>query len=239
MKKNLLVAALLMSASFAAFGQGTIVFNNRQTTAGSGAQQAVVAPVFGVDPDPALNGPRYQEKKGNPTATWNGSNGPTPAPLGTQTYGGTPLRGTGFTAQLWGANNQKTDAELQLVSSTSFRTATTASLQGFITPPALNPVVTDTPSDSNSRAKFELRVWDNQGGTILTWADALLAQAQGRTAAGSSGIFLVDFQLGGSVAPNLVGLQSFQLYMTPIPEPSVIALGVLGAGCLFLLRRRK
>jgi len=232
MKKNLLVAALLMSAASAAFAQGTIIFNNRQTTAGTGAQQPVVAPVFGVDPANP-----NQEKRGNPTATWNGSNGPTPAPLGTQTYGGTPLRGTGFTAQLWGANSQKTDAELQLISSTSFRTATTASLQGFITPPALNPVVTDTPSDSASRAKFELRVWDNQGGTILTWTDALLAQAQGRTAAGSSGIFLVDFQLGGSVAPNLVGLQSFQLYT--VPEPSVIALGVLGAGCLFLLRRRK
>jgi len=222
-----------MSASFAAFGQGTIIFNNRQTTAGTGAQQPVVAPVFGVDPANPT-----QPKKGNPTATWNGSNGPTPAPLGTQTYGGTPLRGTGFTAQLWGANSQKSDSELILVSSTSFRTASTASLQGFITPPALNPVVTDTPSDSNSRAKFQLRVWDNQGGTILTWVDALVAQAQGRTAAGSSDIFLVDFQLGGSVAPNLVGLQSFQLFNV-VPEPSVIALGVLGAGCLFLLRRRK
>lgn len=236
MKKNLLVAALLVSASFAAFGQGTIVFNNRQTTAGTGAAAPVVAPIFGMDPaNPTLR------KTGNPTATWNGSNGPTPAPLGTQTYAGVPLRGTGFTAQLWGANSVKADTELLLVASTTFRTATTASLQGFINPLAggVNPPVSDTPSSATERAKFQIRVWDNVGGTIQTWTDALTAWQEGRIQAGWSDIFLVDFQLGQGtgLAPNLVGLQSFNL--TQIPEPSVIALGVLGAGCLFLLRRRK
>jgi len=238
MKKNLLVAALLMSASFAAFGQGTIVFNNRQTTAGTGPSTPVVAPIFGVDaaaPDVA--------KHGNPTTAWNGTSGPNPAPAGNQTYGGTPLRGTGFTAQLWGANQTKTDAELFLIASTTFRTAATASLQGFINPlpGGVNPPVSDTPSAATERAKFELRVWDNKGGTIASWDQALIEWAAGRTALGRSGVFLVDYQLGQGtgLAPNLIGLESFNLTQLPVPEPSVIALGVLGAGCLFLLRRRK
>jgi hypothetical protein len=44
--------------------------------------------------------------------------------------------------------------------------------------------------------------------------------------------------LGGEVTPppNLIGLTPFQFFL--IPEPSVLALGVLGAATL-LLRRRK
>jgi len=48
-------------------------------------------------------------------------------------------------------------------------------------------------------------------------------------------IFTTRDQLGGGVVlpPTLVGLQSFQLFL--IPEPSVMAIGVIVAGWLLLL----
>jgi hypothetical protein len=230
MTKNLLVAALLVSA-VGAFGQGAINFNNRATTTGTGPDAPVVAPIFGVDPAcPTC------EKQGNPTSNWNGTTGPTPVPAGTQVYGGVPLRGTGFSVTLWGANATKTDDQLVEISRTVFRTATTLSLQGFIVTPATAPILQDTPSDATSRAKFQVRVWDNQGGTITSWQQVL---DNPNVARGFSSVFTVPFQLGAGTTPppNLIGLESFQLFI--VPEPSVIALGVLGAGCLFLLRRRK
>jgi hypothetical protein len=227
MRKNLLVVSLLMSA-LGAFGQGTINFNNRVTT-GAGAQAPVVAPIFNVNPANPL-----EQKSGNPVSTWNGTDGPTPVPAGTQTYAGAPLVGTGFTAQLWG--NDVTEIDLVLISSTTFTTRTEANRVGFITAPAAAPAVPGVVGASSERAKFELRVWDNRGGTITSWAQVLQNPDVAR---GSSGVFTVDFPLGlgTTLPPTLQGLQSFQLSI--VPEPSVIALGVLGAGCLFLLRRRK
>lgn len=86
---------------------------------------------------------------------------------------------------------------------------------------------------------FEVRVWENLGGTIASYSAATAAGAQ----YGSSGAF----QLGGSSpglgnpggnppspAPALVGMNSFSL----VPEPSTYALLALGAAALFLRRRK-
>jgi len=232
MKKNLLVAALLLSA-IGAFGQGAITFNNRNTAAGTGGAAPVVAPIFGIDPTD------NQAKQGNPAANWNGTSGPTPVPLGTQVYRGVPLAGSGFTAQLWAADSQAADSALAPIATTSFRTITTLAFQGFLLPLATSPVVPGVASDATSRAKFQLRVWDNKGGTITSWTQ-VTDPANNLVGRGSSTIFTVPFQLGAGTTtpPNLIGLESFQLFSI-VPEPSVIALGALGAGCLLLLRRRK
>jgi hypothetical protein len=232
MKNSVALAALLASA-IGVFGQGAITFNNRNTTAGSGGAAPVVAPIFGMDPaDPTA------EKQGNPAANWNGTSGPTPVPLGTQVYGGTPLNGSGFTAQLWAADSQAPDSAMAAIATTSFRRTTLLSFQGFLLPLATSPVVPGVASDAASRAKFQLRVWDNKGGTITSWQQ-LIDPASGVVARGWSTIFTVPFQLGAGTTtpPHLIGLESFQLFV--VPEPSVIALGALGAGCLLLLRRRK
>jgi len=229
MKKNLLVAALLISA-VGAFGQGSINFNNRAT---SGSPAPVVSPIFGQDP----NDPN-RPKQGNPA-----SYAVTPVPVGTQTYGGSPLVGTGFTIALWGANTQQPDSALTdpasvPISVGTFRVTTNPSLMGFNQPPATSPVVPGVVGGTTDRAKFIVRAWDNKGGTITTWAQVL--QNPTGIAHGESTIFTVNQTLGLAptiTPPNMQGWESFQLYT--VPEPSVIALGVLGAGCLFLLRRRK
>jgi len=220
MKKNLLVIAGLLCATAGAFAQGSIQFNNRvvnTTTA------AVVAPIYGVE-------------TANPTVAkhGNGATGPTtPIPTGTQQYSGPALVGTGFTASIW-ARPAGSGAAFVQAATTPFRATTSSTLFGFWTVPSTAVVLPNVPSDPTVRAEILIRVWDNQGGQVTDWATAL----QRNAAHGESLSFVVSDQLGGGVVlpPTLRGLESFQL---TVPEPSVIALGVLGAGCLFLLRRRK
>src|SRR5258706_8231846 len=150
-------------------GQGLINFNTR-VPSGSGAQAPVVAPIFGVDPGNPTRSPI-----GNPTADWNGTNGPTPVPVGTQTYGGSPLAGTGFSVGLWGgvAGVDDIAGTLIFVASMPFRTSTTPSLHGFWQIPAIPPAVPGVPFDPNVRAEFQMRVWDNHGGVFTTWEQLL------------------------------------------------------------------
>jgi len=226
MKKILLIGATVMLAH-AAFSQGTVVFNNRigTTTASPGV---VIAPIYGVDASAPATVKRGNTSVGNP--------------MGTQVYNGAPLAGTGFTATLWGGDaatvTGTADANnLVLIGTTVFRTTTSGNFAGTIIQPA-SPSAVPGVTDPAQRGTFQMRVWDNKGGTILTWDQAITTAG---VAFGSSDLFTVPFSLGGTAVPpnppvNLQGLQSFQL---TVPEPSVIALGVLGAGCLFMLRRRK
>jgi hypothetical protein len=230
MKKNLLVIAGLLSA-VGAFAQGTIQFNDRVTGTSTAA---VVAPIYNTDPS-------------DPTAKkfGNAATGPTtPIPTGTQTYAGQPLVGTGFTASIWARQAGTTQPFVQ-AATTPFRVTTSTSLYGFWTTPGTAVVLSNVASDPAVRADILIRVWDNKNGSITSW-DQLYDPATGAPVAQNSGVargeslmFTDTDQLGGgtTLPPTLRGLQSFQLYT--VPEPSTIALGILGAGCLFLLRRRK
>jgi hypothetical protein len=240
MKKNLLVIAGLLCAA-GAFAQGTIQFNNRIVAT---TTSAIVAPVFGVDnTDPASNltGSRYQHKSGQPATAATA-----PIPSGTQTYAGQALVGSGFTASIWARPAGSTGPFVQ-GATTPFRAAGSTSTPGFWVTPGTAAVLPNVPSDPAVRAEIIIRVWDNVGGTITRWdqlydtTTGLANPQNANVARGESLAFVEADQLGGgTVLPGtLRGLQSFQLYLEPIPEPSVIALGVLGAGCLFLLRRRK
>lgn len=86
---------------------------------------------------------------------------------------------------------------------------------------------------------FQVRVWENQGGTLTSYAAAQAAGAQW----GQS----LEFQLANTTAglgnpggtppvpaPALVGMTGFSL----VPEPSTYALLALGAAALFLRRRK-
>src|SRR5947207_2315510 len=135
MKKNLLVAAGLICA-VSVFGQGQIQFKNL-VTSGSGAQGPVIAPVYGVDP----NNPTA-EKHGN-AATYPPNTSVTPIPTGTQTYGGSLLLGTGFTASLWAAKSTDADSALQQYATSPIRAV--AGQAGFWTSPASAVVMNGIP----------------------------------------------------------------------------------------------
>lgn len=222
MKKNLLVIAGLLCATAGAFAQGSVQFNNRVTGTSTAA---VVAPIYGVDP-------------ANPTVAKHGNaaTGPTtPIPQGTQTYGGSPLVGTGFTASIWARPAGSSGAFVQAATA-FFRATTSSTLFGSWLTPNAAVVLPNVPSDPAVRAEILIRVWDNQNGTVTAWDTAV---QRGNVAVGESLPFVVSDQLGNGglvLSPTLRGLESFNL---TVPEPSVIALGVLGAGCLFMLRRRK
>jgi len=216
MKKNTIIAALTLACAVGAFGQGQVNFSTR---AGNTPETLVFAPIYGVDPArPAL------QQRGQ--AITNG---------GTVVYAGPLLTGTGFTAALFGGLapiSDETSPSLGLVATAFFRPQGT--LSGHIIAPSPPPGVPGVPGDSTARATFQVRAWDNQGGTIGTWAAAM---ANPTLAHGSSALFTVGSPLGANAVtpPNLIGLTSFNLV---VPEPGVIALGVLGLGAL-LLRRRK
>ena len=99
-----------------------------------------------------------------------------------------------------------------------------------------------TPPGAN--AWFQVRAWEAAFGTSY---EAALANSQaigGRLAlTGKSNTFKVNTSdptiVPAETAANLIaaGLQGFTI--NAVPEPSVIGLGLLGAGALLLLRRRK
>jgi hypothetical protein len=85
---------------------------------------------------------------------------------------------------------------------------------------------------------FQVRVWETA--SSLDYKDALL---RGQGYAGESAILRVDTGDPTTTPPGTAaslitaGLASFTV--SPVPEPSVIALGLAGIGALLMLRRRK
>jgi hypothetical protein len=219
-----LVLAILINASLA-FGQGQIFFINRTSPVGS---SAVIAPIFGVDPIAP-----YSQRYGNPKADWNGTNGPTPIPLGTQSYNGAPLIGTNYTATLWAVNTTNSDPTLKLIASTTFRATTIAGFRGFFQSVAAAVRIPDTPGgDPNQSAIFQVRVWDSRGGTITNWERVLLPE-NNNVARGWSQPFTIQgpFGEGPFLPPFLTGLESFQLFIVPPSVPPVLACANVVAEC--------
>jgi hypothetical protein len=166
--------------------------------------------------------------------TGNAANG---IPTGTQTYAGTLLAGTGFTAGIYVG---RTASEVMANNTTpqvlGMSSAFGSGASAGLLPTGGFTAVADGIPGGTVGVNYQLRVWDNRMGTITSWA-AVMA-AGGMIASGTSEILVFAGPLGGgSVTPPLTdGIRSFQL--TAVPEPSLIALGALGLGAL-LLRRRK
>jgi hypothetical protein len=179
----LLLLLLLVRAN--AWCQGLVIFNNR-------VQNEIVAPIYNLEPaNPAL------PKLGNPASG---------IPTGTQIYNGVPLAGTNFTAQLFGGTKNTPLAPLW--PQANFRSGDAA---GFVVAP--NVAVSVPGVREGERARLQLRVWNNRGGTVTNWSQVL---ADPTIPHGESGPF-VSLPLGSvfTPPPNLVGLQSFNL-VTPV-----------------------
>ncbi|HEU0010716.1 MAG TPA: hypothetical protein VFT34_12940, partial [Verrucomicrobiae bacterium] len=175
--KAILYLLLVMAPVSSVFAQGSIIFGNNLP--------GLRAPVYGPDP----NNP-FQPSQGN-TALG--------VPAGTQTYGGAPLAGTGYTAALF---TLASDSYVEIVR-TVFRTGPAAGLTFAYT-------VVDPNHPAGSTVTAVVRAWDNQGGTITNWNQALADTA---TPIGQSAPFTISRLGGGADPPTYTdGLRSFNLY---------------------------
>ncbi|MCD6339615.1 MAG: PEP-CTERM sorting domain-containing protein [Verrucomicrobia bacterium] len=88
------------------------------------------------------------------------------------------------------------------------------------------------PVPGGTSVYVQVKAWETKGGTYTSYESAMSGFAK----YGESNILQLTVTEAPDTPPDLVGLESFSL--TVIPEPSTIALGLLGAAAL-LLRRRK
>jgi hypothetical protein len=203
---KLIFALFMVMCATGVFGQGFIVFDNR--IAG-----LVIAWVYGPNPN-------------NPTEALTG-NDATGYPPGPNVYAGPRLSGPGYTAQLWGGPDAGSLTPAMGFSTSTFRTGVAA---GLWETSASAAIIVGVPE--GWIAQLEVRAWDNQGGTITTWAQAVAAGVF----QGESAVFTSP-PLGGAggAPPELAGLTSFNIHA--VPEPSTFALAGLGAALLVLFRR--
>jgi hypothetical protein len=133
---------------------------------------------------------------------------------------GAPLAGTAYWAQAYIKLATDPDSSYAAVgAAVNFRTGTAA---GYIV-----PVVITTTYPNNTAVTVQMRAWDSTAGNSFA-----AAQATGKGYGQSTGI---ELKVAEAPTPpaDMIGLASFSL----VPEPSTLALGVLGAAALFLRRR--
>lgn len=128
-------------------------------------------------------------------------------------------------------------AQLLLVQGTSLTAVGSAAT--FVAPGYFNGgVVTVSQVAPGAQGTFEVFAWDSTGGNS-SYATGLSAYTAGSIHGGySNPVTITTGGVGSPATPPspLDGLQTWAV--TIVPEPSTIALGVLGIGAL-LLRRRK
>lgn len=190
---TLIIAGYIALCSGAAYAQGTVNFYNR-------VQPSVVAPVYSQNPA----NPGVQQLGNSPEGT----------PAGTTIYGGVALSGVGYTAQLWGAPGAN-QPESALVPAAGYCKAVfrTGQAAGYWVPSIDPAIIPGAPE--GSVATLQVRVWNNSGGTITTWTEAIAAGVE----SGSSPLFN-SYPLGGLSAPPPLGaLRSFSLTSKTLPTP--------------------
>jgi hypothetical protein len=213
MKKSILTFGAVLASAACVMAQGTLNYNQR---------------ISGVFVTHTYLGGPGEGRYGN-TAT--------DLPAGTQTYTGALLQGTNYSAQLFyavGAGQPLSALVAAPGSLTTFRTGGTfgGTIAGTFLPLPGTTV--------GGAATLQLRAWDNAGGTIQSWDNALIR--------GQSEVFTVlgladpsspnpPNMQGSGVDPNTGGLRSFNI--VPVPEPSTFLLGGIGAAALLIFRRRK
>jgi hypothetical protein len=137
-----------------------------------------------------------------------------PNETGTGTASGV---GTDFTVQLLGGPKGTAVDQLKPLdpSSTTFRGAANTALAGYVTP----VTVTVPGVDVNGSADILVKVT----GPGYAFSKVVNVPSLG----------------GGSITPPTIPLGATTLALTPVPEPTVLALGALGLGAMMMIRRRK
>jgi len=222
MKKLAITLSLLAGATFG-YAQGTLNWSDYQSaTAASGGSPAL--PAFTIE----VFAPGTETGSGNTGAD---------LPAGTATYSGAPLSGTGYDIGLYvGATASAAQNALGGAPS-----AIDTFSSGFAGRWDVSENLVAATSVASGAVFVELAAWANSGasGAATTYAAAV---ADGY-AAGVSGVSSGTTTLGGALqTPGTlagIGLQSFELSPTVVPEPSTIALGVIGASTFLMRLRRK
>jgi hypothetical protein len=257
MKKTLIISALLVVGSLSAYSQGTVVFKDRatdvnihiyapqvatpgvETTGQANSANGVTADIYDQT---AVNGFAGAQigvlVTGGSTVYTGGAIGNTKAgnatPAGAYNYN----VGSDFTVELYGAAGYNTPlANLAALPQYTSQLSTSSTQGGTFATVSLSsdPGI---PGTTGNEATVALYAWWNVGGTTL---------AEDQAGAGPWGVSPLDniTALGGLGSPastpeDVLGLQSFSLVAPTaiVPEPSTIALAVMGASAL-LFRRRK
>lgn len=202
MKKSILTVVAL-GVAVNVMGQGIVNFSSR-------VLPDILAHVYGA-------------QAGNPVLTGNSA---TEAPVGSQVYLGALLAGTGFSAQLFSVNliNQAEGSLVAVPGITTFRTGSVAGTfaAGNLTIPNVA---------GGGSGTFQVRAWDNVGGTINSYALAVTR--------GKSDLFNINLLGDGALIlpADMALFRSFNLQA--VPEPSTFVLAGLGAAALLIFRRRK
>jgi len=229
--KKLIVTAFAGICALSVLAQGTISFNNFQSTVR-----------FHV----------YAPNSASPSLIQIGNAATGDVPAGTTSWAGWQTIGQLGNGIKYGGNTtlasllaapglNAAESSLQPAVSggtTSFRSGTALLGGGILY--GTTATFANLPADSTGGATLEMVAWDNSSGLYPTWALAKEAWLNGTIAAGVSGTQNLTATIGGSLTtspflPN--SFRSFNLYM--VPEPSSFALAGLGAAALLIFRRRK
>jgi len=220
MKKLVTTLSLLAGATFG-YAQGTLNWSDYQpAAAASGSSPAL--PAFTIE----VFAPGTQTGSGNTGAD---------LPAGTATYSGAPLSGTGYDVGLY-VGATASAAQNALGSAPS---AVDTFSSGFAGRWDVSENLVSATTVASGAVFVELAAWANSGpdGAATSYAQAV---ADGY-AAGTSGVSSGTTTLGGTLqTPGTlagIGLQSFAIQ--GVPEPSTIALGVIGASTFLMRLRRK
>jgi len=231
MKKTLTVMTLLAGAT-AAYSQGVVSMQN-YSGGFLGLQVFNIQPTGGTAV--TVGGVTGFETFGNTANTYNRSTGAT-------VYTGSPL-GAGYDVALLGASGTIAQGNYSALSQASGSLVTSLVSPTSATPNAggswISTGVASIPSASGTTFTIAIAAWANTGtqGAATTLA---AAEADGY-AWGVSQMVTTTLATGnnppGTLPYGAGNLVDFSLART-VPEPSTIALGVIGASTL-LFRRRK
>jgi hypothetical protein len=148
--------------------------------------------------------------------------------------------GTGYLAQLYSYTGTTTDASLLTAAGTAVNfksgtqagyvaTGTGVNSLGQATKTGVLVTTTTLKPSAGTTVTLQMRVW--AGGTVANYEAAMAANG----VYGSSQLFTMTAYASPATPLSITGLKSFTI---GVPEPTTIALGVMGAAAL-LLRRRK
>jgi len=226
--KKLAITIGLLAGATAGYSQGVINWSD-------------YAPAFGGLPAFSITIWSPQSPGAAPVNTLGNTavdDPPGPAAIGTGGYTGTPLSGAGYEIGLYVSTTSNGVATAVASGSPIATMSFAAGSGGWDFSGSLDATVPGVASGTG--VWVELAAWSTATGNPATYAAALAAGDLHGTSLTSSG----TTALGGGGSPpatpgTLAGIGLTDFTVGSVPEPSTIALGVIGASTFLMRLRRK